>query len=102
MQIGHLHVSFEVQAQDLVKRHCAAKRSVRGVPAINQDDAGSGLPGQYMSGNPGAAFSEALANLELKVLARASGKLVDQGHGLAPVRIILSFAKADHLVPVQP
>ena len=55
-----------------------------------------------MPGNPGAALCKALAHLELQVRAWASGKLVDQDHGLAPVRVVVSFAEADHLVPVQP
>ena len=102
MQVWHLHVSIHVQLQDFCKRDYPAKRRIRRVPAIDQDDAVWRLFGQHVPGHPGSAVSEALTHGQLQIPARISGEPVHEGHCFTPVGIAFFLAQPDHLFAVCP
>ena len=102
VQVRHLHTAFDVQTQHLVEWHVSAKRRVRGVPTVNQDNAVARLTRQYVAGDPGAAFGQSLADLPLNRWRRLPGQLIDQRHGLRALWIIVALAQPDHFVASGP
>jgi hypothetical protein len=102
MQIWHSHVSINVQLQNLCKRDYPAKRGIRRVPAIDQDDAAWWLFSQHVPGNPGTAISKALTNLQLQIPGGISDEFVYEGHCFPPIGIAFFLAQSDHLFVVCP
>jgi hypothetical protein len=102
MQVWHSHVSINVQLQNLCKRDCPAKRGIRRVPAIDQDDAAGWLFSQHVLGNPGTAISKALTNPQFQIPAGISDEFVNEGHCFTPIGIAFFLAKSDHLFVVRP
>lgn len=95
MQVWYLDAAIKVQLQDFGERDCPAKRCLGRVPAIDQDNAVGGLFRQHMPGNPAAAISQTLANLQFQIPVRMAGEPVHQTHGLAPERVAFLLAEPD-------
>src|SRR5476651_1672029 len=102
MQVWHSHISIKVQLENLCKRDYPAKRGIRRVPAIDQDDAAWWLFSQHVLGNPGTAISKALTNPQLQIPGGISDELVNEGHCFPSVRIAFFLPKSGPLFVVCP